>query len=190
MYGIILLSLICVGCEIVDEEQCGPDGCRIDERELVDIPESLRQPNWRARNGQGSCCYAAMVAALRAQDQIELAEYVQSNYSGGCYSQDLVELCERLKINFAMTKQGDAALLEWADRTQRAGVIFYFPRHAVTFLGFEERDGNKFAVLLDNNSTSMYRRIEKRMFLSEWKNRYGGFAIFPVLTPIPPMPKR
>lgn len=186
-----LLGLVCIGCEIVDESKCGPDGCPVSETELIDLPESLRQQNWRARNGQGSCCYAALVAALRAQDQNELATYVQNNYSGGCYAQDLIDVCEKLKIDFAVTQQGDAELLEWAHRTQRAGVIFYYPRHAVTFLGYlTDRKGTQWAVLLDNNSIRNYRYVRKTIFLKNWKTRYGGFGIFPALTPIPPELRR
>ncbi len=159
--------------------------------ELVDLPESDRQPNWRDADGSGSCCFASLVAALRAQNQHELASHVEANYAGGCWSSSLIEACDQIGIDYAVTTEGDAELLAWADRTQRAGVIFFYPNHAVTFMGFTSSgDGQEYAVLLDNNRVSEYRYEPKQEFLHRWQTEFGGFAIFPVHTPIPPTPVR
>lgn len=159
--------------------------------ELVDIPEEWRQPNWTNASGSGSCAWASLTSALRAQNQAELAAYVESRFSGGATGQSLMQGCDSMNIPYVATSDGDPGILEWANSTQRAGVIFFYPKHAVTFCGFvDNTDGKRFAVLLDNNKTSEYRYEPYDSFVSEWQTRYQGFALFPLFTPISPAPVR
>ena len=53
------------------------------ERPVVNLPEDMRQRNWRDTDKSGSCTWASMVSLLRWQGQYELADYIRQTRAGG-----------------------------------------------------------------------------------------------------------
>ena len=82
---------------------------------------------------------------------------------------------------------GNPEFLEWAAKTRRMAIIWYFPNHCVSFCGFGKQNGREVAWLLDNNRTKKFIPIEKNQFIAEWRG-YGGFALIPTMTPAPSVP--
>lgn len=155
---------------------------------LADVDLPLRQNNYSG----GSCVHASMVTILRWQNQMSLADRWLNMYSGGETSGGLIAKCKSNKLDVEYTLNGSPEFLEWCSRTNRGAVIFYYPAHCVSFLGYlTQRDnaGNttEMAYILDNNSTNRFQTIEKSKFLSAWKG-YGGFALTTVYSPTPQRP--
>lgn len=152
-------------------------------RGYANIPVDLREPNYAG----GSCVHAAMATTLRAQGQDEIARWWRNSYSGGESLSGLIDKSEGVGLRFAYTSDGDEQFLEWCNRTGRAAVIFYYPNHSVTFAGFKAAGDSEIAVLLDNNTPHVEDVIPKEEFMRKWR-AYGGVALTPVYTPIPPEP--
>lgn len=153
------------------------DGRRLAGQPPMDLPILLRQANYSG----GSCVHAAMISCLRWQGLSEWADWWRQEYAGGESLKGLVAKSEHNGLRYAYTGTGQAEFLDWASRTRRGAVIFYWPNHAVNFCGYE----NGQAVLLDNNRTAQYVRIPREQFLKAWKG-YGGVALTPVYSPVPP----
>jgi hypothetical protein len=191
-----LFVVFLAGCEFTidsppaQEETC-PDGkCPSNEPATercpwrtvapVDIPQSLRQPNY---NG-GSCMHASLITVLRSQHQNAIAEYWRRNFSGAAGVETCARIADDLALQFAYTVKGDEDFLEWCNRTRRAAAIYYGDNHAVTFCGYS-LEGE--AMLVDNNNPDRYRRIPKARFLADW-HAAGGAAMTTVYASIPKHP--
>lgn len=185
-----LCLLGCLGCEIRSEDSppnppppancpapC-PDGrCPVAVTSLAEVPLEIRDHNY----GGGSCMYASLCTALRWQGQDAAADRIRAAYRGGQGVDGLSKICKAEGIQFAATVDGDEELLEWCSRTRRMAAIHFFPKHAVTFAGYE----NGQAVLIDNNHIKANIRIPKQVFIAQWHG-YGGCALVPIYTPPSP----
>jgi len=143
----------------------------------MNLPLQLRQHNW----GGGSCVHASTVMCLRWQQQFEMADYWRKTYSGGESLDGLAAKLDANGVRYAFTSSGDPAFLEWATRTRRGAVIFYFPSHSICFVGHQ---GDQ-AWLLDNNREDHYLQVPWDTFVTNWKG-YGGVALTPIYVPPPP----
>lgn len=150
-----------------------------DETPVMNLPYLLRTWNW----GGGSCVHASTINCLRWQGQDALADWWRKLYVGGESYSGLTAKLQKSGIYWAGTYQGDVEFLEWACRTRRGAIIFYYPNHSVNLVHL---DANK-AYLLDNNRPKEYIPIDRKEFIYNWKS-YGGVAVTPVCSPAPPLP--
>lgn len=186
----VILGLALVCWALTAEDDCTGEDC---QQQSLDVKRECPYPlvgiadlpeQWRERNyAGGSCGHAAMISALRWQGLYELADWWRSNHAGGVTDTSMINAAEQAGLRFAYTDQAESKFLEWCGRTRRAAVIFYFPAHAINFLGYH--DGK--AVLLDNNRTDRYLYVPRAEFLSKWAG-WGGFALAPVYDPRSPKP--
>jgi hypothetical protein len=184
VFALGLLLSLC-GCEVGPQlvELPSPPA----EVPPANLPLGLRQENWADRNGSGSCVIASSIYHFRWQNQEQLATYFRRSYAGGQTATSIREKWRAAKIPFVSTESGDPDFLEWASRTRRGAIIWYFPSHCVHFCGYGIVDGQEVALLCDNNRVRNYIRIPKREFLANWRG-YGGFACTALLPPAPPLP--
>lgn len=148
------------------------------------VPAGVAQRNWSDRTGYGSCAWASLITILRWQGRDDMAVQMGSRFNGGATWQKLVSASESLGMRYIYTDSGDPRLLEWASDSNRGGVIFYKPQHAVAFLGFSGND----AIIIDPNTPRVRERIPKQTFLRNWRSRYQGFFLTPVYPPGTPHP--
>jgi len=165
----------------------------------ANIPASLRYKNWPDRNGSGSCVIASSCSAFEWCNRPELATKFRQTYAGGQTETSILTKYRDSKIPFVATKSreevqqrggfayGDPKILDLCTETRRACIIWYFPNHCVTFVGFSKWQGKEVAWLLDNNRKERFIPIPKGQFISEWRG-FGGFAAIPWLTPAPSIP--
>ncbi len=154
----------------------------------VDIPKPLRHSNYSG----GSCMYSSTATCLEWGGRSDLAAWSRSSYSGAAGISDIEAMLDRAEIPYESTSRGDAGVLERADESGRPAAIYYKVGHAITFLGLETktRNGREFAVLTDNNfpGNDQFEWVPKGEFLRNWKNRFGGGAIVPLLDTPPAVP--
>lgn len=191
--GLVLL----VGCAETHQLRELPPPA--EEIPAANIPLSVRYKNWPDAKGSGSCVIASSCSALEWVNQPKLAEKFRKTYAGGQTETSILEKYRANKIPFVATKSreevsqkggyayGDPNILELCSATRRACIIWYFPNHCVTFVGFSQWQGREVAWLLDNNRKERFIPIPKQQFLTEWRG-FGGFAAIPWLTPAPSIP--
>lgn len=197
----ILVLLLCLGCE--SPYECDPRiTAPCTERPTVNLPHALRQRNWnnkwellRDKNGKlvwvpdGSCAHATMVSLLRWQGRPELAAWWRRNNAGGEWSsgESLAEKLNRAGVRFAYTaRKKDIKFLEWACNTRRGcGVCINGGEHMVALVHLD----SKWAALLDNNDTQQFIWVPRETLIAEWINS-GSWAVCPVYTPAPPLPRK
>lgn len=148
----------------------------------MNLPLELRQENW----GTGSCVHASTISVLRWQGAYKLADWWRGAYEGGETATGIEEKLTRAKVRFYSTHKYDPAVLEYASKSRRGAIIWYFPNHCVTFIGFYTKNGKEHALLLDNNRVKNWISIEKQAFLKAWEG-FGGFALCPLGDPPPPI---
>lgn len=176
---------------------CAGDGQWIElpaqpaEVPTANIPRSLQQKNWADRGGSGSCVIASSCSAFQWMNRPDLAEQFRRKYAGGQTESSIKAKWRASKIPFVCTEtdaeHGDPEILEWATKTRRAAIIWYYPSHCVTFVGFGTWQGRDVAWLLDNNRVGQFIPIEKQTFIRNWRG-FGGFAAVPLDQPVPPRP--
>lgn len=156
-----------------------------EERPTVNVPEALRQINWAARNGDGSCTWASTITLLHWQGQYELARWLRRNYSGGEYPSSWMVKADRAGLRYALTRDGDVSFLEWAMQTRRgAAVVVRGGAHMVNLVHLDE----EWAGLVDNNAPSKVKWLKRDRFIAEWQSS-NGWALTPVYSPAAPLPQ-
>lgn len=155
---------------------------------VANLPPELRQTNWsHPRNGQGSCVHASSMSHFRWQGKFQLADGWGRRYAGGETAYSILTKWVDNRIPFAFTDEGDPAFLDWATATRRGSIIWYYPSHCVTFVGFGQMNGREYAFIVDNNRTNQFLAIEKLAFIRAWRG-YGGFSATALFTPTGPLP--
>ncbi|QDV56495.1 hypothetical protein [Rosistilla oblonga] len=186
-FGVCLILLCLVGCngslESVPATQPVPPPAA--EIPVANLPVDLREWNWTNRLGIGSCAHASFVYHLRWQNQLELAERWRATHSGGESATSMQRAVRAEGLPFNATTTADPAFLDWASRTRRGAIIWFFKDHAVHFCGWATVDGIEYAILCDNNRIERYLRVERSEFLRRWK-QYDGFALSTTFSPVPP----
>lgn len=152
----------------------------------ANLPAPLRPYNWTDRAGSGSCVNASTVFMLRWRAEPELAQWWRENHAGGETANSIRSHHDRAGLKYVYTTSADGSLLDWATETRRGAIIWFYPRHCVTFCGFHQGDdGREYAYLNDNNRPQQFIRIERSEFLRRWAG-YGGFALSILNPPVPP----
>lgn len=154
-----------------------------DEIPWMNLPRELREWNW----GGGSCVHASTVMELRWQGQFELANLWRRKYSGGESSSGLRGKLDREGVPYSFTGRGDDSFLQYCSDRRLGAVIFYYPSHSICFCGFSTRDGQSFALLLDNNRIDQFIEVPRDTFVDHWRG-YGGFALATLFEPPPRLP--
>lgn len=163
----------------------------------VNIPWSLRQPNWTNRNDEGSCVHATMTSLFRWQGLDLMAEHWKQTYSGPETANGLRKKLDREGIRYAETEgKGDVSFLEWAVATRRGCLVSVTvkvqatrqnPRgigyHALALVHLDD----KVAGLLDNRNVSNIAYLPREEFLKKWIE-FESWALTPVYAPAPPVP--
>jgi len=145
----------------------------------IDIPPQWRRRNWTGNRGQGSCVHAALVNLLHWQGRHDLALWWASHHGNGETAAGLASKLEQAGLQFAETRAGDAAFLEWAIRTRRgAAVVVQNGSHMVNLVGLDAHA----AQILDSNDPQRVHEQPREQFLREWKQS-GGWAITPLAGP-------
>ncbi|MEW4566109.1 hypothetical protein AB1K70_26565 [Bremerella sp. JC770] len=164
-------------------------------RPPADVPFPLRVKNY-VRHREGSCFHVSTQVALRWADQGAIADNWRQSFGGGASTSDIARILDRYKIPYKRThivgygpnEDGNVEILDYAHNHRLAAAIHYFRGHAINFLGWVEKDGQAMACLLDNNRPQEFIFVEKNQFLWNWRNRYHGGAIVPLVQPLPPLP--
>ena len=150
----------------------------------INIPPAWRRQNWIGDRRQGSCVHAAIVNLFHWQGRHRLADWWASRYGNGETAEGLASKLEAAGVQFAETRSGDAAFLEWAMRTRRgAAVVVQNGAHMVNLVGLSGQS----ARILDSNYPDRVQERPRDDFLRDWK-RSGGWAVTPLGPPPPPDP--
>jgi len=153
----------------------------------ANLPSMLRQANWRGKLGQGSCVHASSIYVMRWHGQYDLADRWRKTYGDGETGSGIMRKLTAANVPFYATAKGDPAVLEYASKTRRAAIIWFFDSHCVTFCGFaKDSDGKEYAYICDNNRTAQFIKIEKQIFIRRWQTQYDGFACCFLGVPLPP----
>lgn len=155
------------------------------DRVALDLPLELRCRNW----GGGSCVHASTVNLWRNAKNDKMADWWRQEYSGGEYSDRLIDRLRAAGADCVYTKSADIEFLKWACSTGRGAGIFYKPSHAINVAAVDD----EYVYLLDNNYVNYlekkgnYEKIPIDDFVRAWKG-YGGFAWALRYKPLPPRP--
>lgn len=152
---------------------------------VVNLPELMREWNWTDRSGAGSCVHASSIYHFRWQGKLPLAAWWRQKYAGGETAQSIQQIWASNGIPFHATENGDPNHLDWATRTRRGAIIWFFPSHCVHFCGWSTVGGRQYAFLCDNNRIEKYIRVPREEFVQRWRE-YGGFACTALYAPAPP----
>ncbi len=153
----------------------------------ANLPVALRQTNWLGSAREGSCVHASSIYVLRWNGQYELAEKWRKIYGNGETGSGIMRKLTDEKVPFYATARGDVRVLEYATKTRRAAIIWFFDSHCVTFCGFaKDSDGKEYAYICDNNRVQQFIKIEKQSFIRRWQTQYDGFACCFLGVPLPP----
>lgn len=157
----------------------------------VNPPIPLRERNYAG----GSCSYASTITLLRWQGQYKIAAYVRMRCAGGTNPEVLAQSLDECGVRYAMTKgRANVAFLEWACNTRRGACVGVYgdgsgsPYEARHMLNVVHLD-SKWAGILDNNYTKEILWIPREKFLKHWIGS-GSWAVVPVYSPAPPLPRR
>jgi len=161
-------------------------------RPPADVPFPLRVRNYWG----GSCFHASTQVALRWADQGAIADNWRQKFGGGASTSDIARVLDHYGIPYKRTQiagygpneNGTVEILDYAHNHRLVAAIHYFRGHAISFLGWCQKDGQAMACLLDNNKPQEFIFIEKKEFLWNWQNRYHAGAIVPLVNPLPPLP--
>ena len=185
---LLLMCMLFTGCAEKQWRELARPSVEIP---AANVPLALRQKNWPDARGSGSCVIASTCSALQWHNKPELAERFRKSYAGGQTETSIKQKWAANGIKFVAPERdhdyGDPELLEWASRTRRAAIIWYFPNHCVTFCCFSNWQGREVAWLLDNNRKERFIPIPKQQFLTEWRG-FGGFCAIPLFNPAPSIP--
>lgn len=146
------------------------------EQPPANLPSALHQRNWIGPKKQGSCVHASIVNHLRWLNQLELAARWRATYSDGEWDTRLRDRLDAADIDYSYTLKSDPRFLDWASQTRRGAILWWKPGHCCTFMGWIERDGQQFAVILDNNYPGRFELTPRQQFVRLWAG-YGGFAL-------------
>ena len=190
LFALVLL-LFSAGCDLELRIDLGQlNGLRLtpvinEERPTVNLPEVLRQENWRGSKGEGSCVWASTISLLRWQGRDRAADWIRRNYGNGEWPEHWAALADKAGLRYAMTTDGDVQFLEWACRTRRgAAVTVMGGAHCVNLVHLDD----KWACLLDNNFPDKFQWVPRETLLAEWKASHG-WGLTVVYTPCPPLPQ-
>lgn len=186
---LILIAFIggclCVGCAPTPQWALLPEPST--EIPGANLPVALRQTNWLGSAREGSCVHASSIYVHRWNGNYELADWWRTKYGNGETGSGIMKKLTEAKVPFYATAKGDPAVLEYATRTRRAAIIWFFTSHCVTFCGFaKDADGKEYAYICDNNRVAQFIKIEKQAFIRRWQRDYDGFACCFLGTPLPP----
>ena len=194
LFAAIAVSLgvsIFAGCDVnhgvIDFEA---DGAIQDagEQPVANLPGPLRYENWTNRSGSGSCVIASSCSMAAWGGEDELADFLRRSYAGGQTQRSIQEKLTAAEVPFICTESTDLEVLEYATRTRRMAIVWFYPRHCVSFCGFgKSPQGWECAWLLDNNRVAEFIPVPKQQFIRDW-NDYGGFGLVALLAPAPPLP--
>lgn len=178
--------MIVAGCDVQERWEKLPG--RAPEVPAANLPVGMRPHNWVDANGSGSCVIASSCFHLQWCNLERLAQRFRQRYAGGQTETSIQQKWAENDIPYAtVPSPGDPEFLEWASRTRRGAIIWYFPNHCVHFCGFAMFEGQEYAFINDNNREKSFIRIPKRQFISEWRG-YGGYAQATLLPPAPSLP--
>lgn len=148
--------------------------------DIVDLAPSLR-----LRNRQSSCVHATTSMALRWVDLVDLSNKWWNTYKGGESPGPHNRKLLSNGVKFAVTTDGDEKLLEYAINSRRGAGVTWGGAHCVFLAGRIERNGQRQAVILDNNRPNEFKYQEWNAFLREFK-RCGGWAFVILSGDVPP----
>jgi hypothetical protein len=185
MLCLLMLLVASTGCDEIQRPKLITNPPPISDLPPADLPVSLRPYNWTDAGGSGSCVNASTVYQLRLRNMEQLADWWRKNHAGGETDSSIRRHHDAVGLKYAYTRSADPAFLDWCSRTRRGAIIWFYPRHCVVFAGFmQEPDGRVVAMINDNNRPTRYIKIDRREFLSRWRD-YGGFALSILDPPVP-----
>lgn len=185
---LIAVVFLFAGCTVAPEQQARHirHSTRVDaqvsqpETPAVNLPIGARARN---RDG-GSCVFVSIESCLHWQNQSALAAEIRRTCKGGSTQGRLHANLDRLRIPYAATSSGDVAFIEWACKTRRGAMVFFYPNHAVTLVGMTDTE----FMLLDNNAVTRFPiKIQRDRFIREWRGYGGAATAVLVSSPSPPL---
>lgn len=178
---LVVLSLPAIGCTPTASPAVVIPPVGVSEIPAANLPVELRPHNWTDRGGSGSCVNASTVYNLRWTSNESLADWWRKNHAGGETTTTIRQHHDARNLRYYFTLSADPRILDWCTVTRRSALIWYYPRHCITFAGFH----GQHAHLIDNNRPTQVIRVEREEFLRNWAG-YGGFALALANPPVPP----
>ncbi len=158
------------------------------ESPACNFPAELRQRNWVAANGEGSCVFASLCNHVQWLNDPRLAQVIRGRFAGGEYSSGVRAKLDSLGVAYQYTESADGRFLDWCSATRRGAILWWKPAHCCTFVGWvTSPDGRQFAAILDNNYPDKFELTERGQFMRLWAG-YGGFALAVTADPTIPVP--
>lgn len=184
---VALLLLLMTGCEIERTPVALPAPPR--DMPTCNLPLPLRQSNWLGgkKKDEGSCVYASLTSHARWLNLPELATHIRKTYGGGEYETRLISNLDSMGLKHSYTRKADVKFLDWCDAERRGAILWWKPSHCCTFMGWVDRGGKRYAVILDNNRTEDFELVEREQFVRLWAG-YGGFALCLMYDPATSIP--
>jgi hypothetical protein len=172
----LLFALLAIGCDQPNPPVLVDAAPPAEVPVACNLPVSMRQTNW-LYSGEGSCAVASLCSHVNWQNDVATAKRLRANYGGGQTATSVQNICRAEKLSYRYTTESDPMFLEWASRTRRGAIIWFYPAHCVTFCGFTTgENGDRYAIILDNNRVGTPIKMNAQQFLRDWRG-YGGFAL-------------
>lgn len=145
-------------------------------------------PEFRHRNRGGSCVHMSTSHILHYvelhKDALDWIERYRGGESPGPHKRKL----DAWGGKYAMTTDADDDFLEWCIANRRMVGVTTKPAHCLNLVGRVERDGEMYAVLLDNNRIDKYEYEPWDSWYRKYKRSGWAFTILDGDIP-PPTPQ-
>jgi hypothetical protein len=150
------------------------------EQQICDLA-----PEYRQRNRGGSCGHCSTKMHLNWLGMIDKGSEWWATYRGGENFDRHLSRLRKAGLRYVATSDGDEKLIEYSVWSRRGAVIYFPPWHVTNFVGVVERNGQKIAVILDNNHIQRFDYIPYDQWLQRWR-RNGGMAFVLIDGEVPP----
>ena len=151
--------------------------------QVCDLAPVWRQRNWSQPNG--SCAHASTISAMRWVQMFSEATDWKRSYGGGENFDHHVSLFRNKQVAYALTRDGDVGLLEYAIQNRRMVIVYWPDWHVTNLIGRVDDGRRRWAVILDNNHPSRYDYYDWDTWVRSWR-RCSGCAIVVLMGSVPP----
>lgn len=142
-------------------------------------------PQYRYRNPDGSCVHCSTVHLLHWLGLHQQGETWKQKYHLGEYADRHKGKMIAESLQYALTQDGDERLLEYALASRRYAGVTWNGAHMVNLAGRIEQNGQRYAVILDNNLIERFKYEPWDQFIANWKQS-GGWAVVILSGEVPP----
>mgnify|MGYP000863778008 FL=1 len=148
-------------------------------------------PEWRHSNyAGGSCAHASTESALESNGEHAKAAWWRQTFAHGEYENRHLQRLKNAGIKYMATFDGDEQLLIWAMENRRMVIVYWPTMHVTNLVGrVLGKDGQYYAVILDNNHTKRYDTYLWSDWVKRWRRCSGVAFVIMSGEARPPVPK-